>query len=84
MPSTHEPADLTPDGRRRGITAILAKGVVRWRRGVVKSGLTPPPEGPFLPQKGLELSGPLSLAVADRTASWRSSDHPRRSLLIDR
>ena len=69
MPSTHEPADLTPAERRREIAAILAKGVVRWRRVVVKSGLPPPPEGRFSSGNGLELPGPLSLTVSDRTAS---------------
>ncbi len=69
MPSCHETAEPVPAERRREIAAILVKGIVRWRRGIVKSGLSRPPEGRFFPQKGLELPGPLSLTVSDRTAS---------------
>lgn len=58
MPRVPEISISTPAERRRAVAAILAKGVIRWRRVGGDAAVTAAdsaPESPPNPRNGLEL-----------------------------
>ena len=64
MPTSRLDAALTLAERRAGIAAILAKGVVRWRRRAQSA--RHPAESPPISETRLELSGETRLSVRTR------------------
>lgn len=67
MSNERAPAELTPIERRRQVAAILAKGVVRWRKRAKNGGFMPAPESSPVPENRLDLPGETRLSVSDGT-----------------
>ena len=68
MPRIHAPDSVTPEQRRREIAAILALGILRFRR-MARLGLpATPPESSPQTQNRLEVSRESRLHVADGSA----------------
>ena len=57
--------------RRREVAAILARGVIRWRKRARAAGIAPTPESPESHENGLELPGETRLSVSDGTRGLR-------------
>jgi hypothetical protein len=70
---TSEPA-LSPDERRRQVAAILAKGVMRWRRRAKNAGIIDAPELSPDREIGLELCRETRLSVVNDTRGFTPRD----------
>ena len=78
MPNHRDKPVLTLDERRRRIAAILAKGVIRWRRQAKAAGITDAQESSPGGETRLELSGETRLSVSDGTRGftpWNDGDN---------
>ena len=74
MPSRTEEQPMSADERRRSIAAILAKGVIRWRRRARAARIAPTPESSESLKNGLELRGKTRLSVSEGTRGLRLRD----------
>lgn len=74
MPSRTEAHLMSANERRRSIAAILAKGVICWRRRARAAGIAPTPESSESLENGLELRGEATLSVSDGTRGLRLRD----------
>ncbi len=70
MSNEREPADLSPIERQRQVAAILAKGVVRWRKRAKSGGFIPALESSPDPGIRLDLPGKTRLSVSDGTRGF--------------
>jgi hypothetical protein len=67
MPKQRASEQLSPAERRRQVASILARGVVRWRRRAVSTGISDAQESPPAAGNCLELSRETRLSVSDGT-----------------
>ncbi len=67
MPHGYASEVLTARERRRQVAAILAKGVVRWRKRAKNGSFMPAPESSPVPENRLDLPGETRLSVSDGT-----------------
>ena len=74
MSNQRAPAELTPIERRRQVAAILAKGVVRWRKQAKSGGFMPAQKSPPVLKKRLDLPGETRLSVSNRTRGFTPRD----------
>ncbi len=65
--ATHDPS---PTDRRREITSILAKGVIRWRRRAKAAGIINAEKSASAATNCLELSRETRLSVSDGTRGF--------------
>ena len=74
MPSRTEAHPMSEDERRRRIAAILAKGVIRWRKRARAARIAPTPESAESLENGLELPGETRLSVSESARGLRLRD----------
>lgn len=70
MPLRDLESTLPPDHRRDQVTAILAKGVIRWLRGAKSAAIIDAQESSLSRETSLDLPGETSLTVSDGTRGF--------------